>query len=57
MKRSSVGQGSQKPKIRPYGKKKYLQSSAEISFDNSIAKSNSPRHNRDHHQQHQEENL
>ena len=38
-------------------KEKDLQSSADISSDNSLAKSNSPRHNRDHHQQHPEEHF
>ena len=33
------------------------QSSADILSDNSISKSNSPRHNKDQHQQHQEENF
>ena len=38
-------------------KEEELQSSVDISSDNSIAKSNSPRYNRDHHQQHQEEKF
>ena len=38
-------------------KEKHLQSSEDISYDNSIAKSNSTRYKRDHHQQSREENL
>ena len=42
---------------QPLRKEEDSQSSADLLFDNSMSKSNSPRHNKDQHQHHQQENF